>query len=75
MSAETLLCDPVLRHGWDGIGRCTFAAAKVLHFFDICKFWGRKIVQNNDIFIRYNVITVLRNNDNYSILRVPWQLG
>ena len=19
MSAETLLCDPVLRHGWDGI--------------------------------------------------------
>jgi len=25
MSAETLLCDPVLRHGWDGIISSQFA--------------------------------------------------
>ena len=45
MSAETLLCDPVLRHGWDGIGRCTFAGAKVLLFSDICKYYDRKMTK------------------------------
>ena len=29
MSAETLLCDPVLRHGWDGIFNITICDLKI----------------------------------------------
>lgn len=29
MSAETLLCDPVLRHGWDGIYVITICDLKI----------------------------------------------
>ena len=37
MSAETLLCDPVLRHGWDGIFRITICDFKIGH--KITKFY------------------------------------
>ena len=33
MSAETLPCDPVLRHGWDGFTLCTQNCVQRYYFF------------------------------------------
>jgi hypothetical protein len=32
--------------GWSGISICSFAAAKILLFFEICKFLGKNLLNN-----------------------------